>query len=80
MRVLSVSWDADRDITKLKFNNEFLSSDWTVRADVLKDLLCEIQEMYEGMLTPEQEKEDMKTWCNPGESVSEMLHRQAEKD
>ena len=51
MRVLSVSWDGERDITKLKFNNEFLSSDWTVRADVLKDLLCEIQEMYEGMLT-----------------------------
>lgn len=53
MRVLSVSWDAERDITKLKFNDDFLSSDWTVRADVLKDLLCEIQEMYDGMLSPQ---------------------------
>ena len=53
MRVLSVSWDGERDITKLKFNNEFLSSDWTVRADVLKDLLDEIQEMYDGMLSPQ---------------------------
>jgi len=33
MRVLSVSWNPDKDVTKLKFNDEFLSSDWTVRAD-----------------------------------------------
>ena len=53
MRVLSVSWDGERDITKLKFNNEFLSSDWTVRADVLKDLIVDLTDMYEGMLTPQ---------------------------
>lgn len=52
MKVLSVSWDGDRDITKLKFNNEFLSSDWTVRADVLKDLIVDLTNMYEGMVTP----------------------------
>jgi len=51
MRVLSVSWNPDKDVTKLKFNDEFLSSDWTVRADVLKDILEEISEMYEQMLT-----------------------------
>ena len=54
MRVLSVSWDGERDITKLKFNNEFLSSDWTVRADVLKDLIFDLTNMYEGMLTPQK--------------------------
>ena len=54
MRVLSVSWDGERDITKLKFNNEFLSSDWTVRADVLKDLIVDLTNMYEGMLTPQK--------------------------
>ena len=53
MRVLSVSWDGERDITKLKFNNEFLSSDWTVRADVLKDLIVDLTNMYEGMLSPQ---------------------------
>ncbi len=46
MRVLSVSWDAERDITKLKFNDEFLTSDWIVRADVLKDLLGDITDLY----------------------------------
>ena len=57
MRVLSVSWDAYRDITKLKFNDEFLSSDWTVRADVLKDLIADLSDMYEGMLTPQKEED-----------------------
>jgi hypothetical protein len=56
MRVLSVSWDGNRDVTKLKFNDEFLSSDWTVRADVLKDLIVDLTEMYEGMLTPQKEE------------------------
>jgi hypothetical protein len=51
MRVLSVSWHPDKDLTKLKFNDEFLSSDWIVRADVLKDILGEISKMYEQMLT-----------------------------
>jgi hypothetical protein len=55
MRVLSVSWHPDKDVTKLKFNDEFLSSDWTVRADVLKDILEEISEMYEQMLTKSED-------------------------
>jgi hypothetical protein len=50
MRVLSVSWDSERDITKLKFNAEFLSSNWVVRADVIQDLLHNIQKMYEEIL------------------------------
>jgi len=56
MRVLSVSWDANRDITKLKFNDEFLGSDWVVRADVLQDLIHDLTVMYEGMLTKPKEK------------------------
>jgi hypothetical protein len=52
MRVLSVSWSPNSDITKLKFSDEFLSSDWIVRADVLKDLIQELVPMYNGMMTP----------------------------
>ena len=50
MRVLSVSWNPERDITKLKFNAEFLSSHWVVRADVIQDLLYDIEKMYEEIL------------------------------
>jgi len=32
------------------------------------------------MSEKEEGEEDMKIWCNPGESVLEMIHRQAEKD
>lgn len=50
MKVLSVSWSPDRDITKLKFTVEFLDSDWIVRADVIKDLLYEIEKIYSEIL------------------------------
>ena len=50
MRVLSVSWNPERDITKHKFKAEFLSSHWVVRADVIQDLLYDIEKMYEEIL------------------------------
>ena len=50
MRVLSVSWDAERDITKLKFNAEFLASNWVVRADVIQDLLHDIGKISDEIL------------------------------
>jgi hypothetical protein len=50
MRVLSVSWDSERDITKLKFNAEFLSSNWVVRADIIQDLLHDIEKIYAEIL------------------------------
>ena len=78
MRVLSVSWNPNLDKTKLKFTEEFLTSDWIVRADVLKDILGDINDLYNA--TVQEEKQTMKVWCNPGESVSEMLHRQSEKN
>jgi len=53
MRVLSVSWSPERDITKLKFTDEFLSSGWIVRADVLKNLVYVIQKMYDEILEEE---------------------------
>jgi len=57
MKVLSVSWNPDKDVTKIKFNDEFLSSDWTVRADVLKDLIVDLTDMYEEMLSPNKEED-----------------------
>ena len=46
MQILSVSWNPNSDKTKLKFTEEFLTSDWIVRADVLKDLLVDINDLY----------------------------------
>ncbi len=53
MRVLSVSWNPERDITKIKFTAEFLASDWIVRADVIQDLLHDIRKLYDEILEEE---------------------------
>ena len=49
MKVLSVSWNPNFDETNIKLTQEFMSSDWIVRADVLKDILVEITELYEAV-------------------------------
>lgn len=54
MRVLSVSWDPERDVTTLKFTAEFLSYDWIVKADVLKDIFYVIQKINDEILEEER--------------------------
>jgi len=49
MKILSVSWNPNLDETNIKLTQEFMSSDWIVRADVLKDILVEITELYEAV-------------------------------
>jgi hypothetical protein len=64
MRVLSVTWSDARDLTKIKFSDEFLSSDSLVRADILYDLVCELSAKYDQtvieMVTPIQPAEGNK--------------------
>jgi len=47
MRVLSVSWNSETDKTKVHLNEDFASSDWIVRADILSDLVAEILDLYD---------------------------------
>jgi hypothetical protein len=65
MRVLSVSWSPESDVTKLKFTDEFLSSDWIVRADVLKDLVGDITQMYQETVMEEFNKKRKKSSKKP---------------
>jgi len=65
MRVLSVSWNPESDVTKLKFTDEFLSSDWIVRADVLKDLVGDITQMYQETVMEEFNKKRKKSSKKP---------------
>jgi hypothetical protein len=50
MRVLSVSWSPSTDLTKIKFTDEFLSSDWVVRADILRNLVYDLTAKYDQTL------------------------------
>jgi len=54
MKILSVSWNPNIDKTNIKLTEEFISSDWTVRADVLKDILIEIIELYDAVKNEEK--------------------------
>jgi hypothetical protein len=51
MRVLSVSWNGNSDITKVKFTEEFLEDNWIIKADILKDLIHIFQKQYDEILT-----------------------------
>jgi len=50
MRVLSVTWNGNSDITRVKFTEDFLTTDWVVKADVLKDLTYIIENQYQSVL------------------------------
>lgn len=46
MRVLSVSYNPETDETKVHFNEEFKKADVLLQADVLQDILGDVQEVY----------------------------------
>ena len=51
MRVLTISWDEERDITKITYNQQFSESLWIVRADILKDAIDMLTEKYDAIFT-----------------------------
>jgi len=57
MRVATIVWNEDTDVTKIKFTKEFLESSWMVQADVLKDIMYESTETYTEFLRKEIDKE-----------------------
>lgn len=46
MRVLSVSYNPETDETKVHFNEEFKKADALLQADVLSDILGDVQAVY----------------------------------
>ena len=46
MRVLSVSYSPETDETKVHFNEEFKKADALLQADVLSDILGDVQAVY----------------------------------
>lgn len=46
MRVLSVSYNFEKDETKIHFNEEFKNADALLQADILGDVLGDVQAFY----------------------------------
>lgn len=57
MKIATIVWNENSDITKIKFSKEFLESSWIVQADVLKDIMYESTENYSEFLRKEIDKE-----------------------
>jgi hypothetical protein len=57
MKIATIVWNEDTDVTKIKFNKEFLESSWMVQADVLKDIMYESTENYVEFLRQEIDRE-----------------------
>lgn len=58
MRVLSVTWSGTSDITKVKFNDDFLKTDWIVKADILRDLIYIFEQQYDEILGNDMHSKD----------------------
>jgi hypothetical protein len=46
MKILSVSWNPDSDVTKVTFTKEFLDSHRVAHIDVLNDIIVLLHEEY----------------------------------
>ena len=57
MRIATIVWNENSDVTKIKFTKEFLESSWIVQADVLKDIMYDSTENYSEFLRKEIDKE-----------------------
>ena len=72
MRVCSISWDGNSDVTKIKYSDEFATSNWLVRADVLKDAIFMLTEVYNHVL-----EEEAKVWHK---NMQKKAKRKAKKE
>lgn len=50
MKVMTVTWNENSDVTRLKFADEFKYSDWLIKLDVLQDLIGDLTEHYNSIL------------------------------
>jgi hypothetical protein len=48
MRVCTVTWTGEE--AKVTFNEEFLESDWLIKADALVDVKYEVEKLYEQVM------------------------------
>lgn len=46
MNVAKVTWNKEKDETKITFDDSFESSDWLVRVDILQDMIGTLQQQY----------------------------------
>ena len=48
---MTVTWNENSDVTRLKFADDFKYSDWLVKMDVLKDMIEDLTFHYNTMIS-----------------------------
>ncbi len=51
MRAFTVYFSFKRDLTSVKLSTQFEDENWITKADILKDAIADLQELYEKTLT-----------------------------
>ena len=51
MRMLTIMWNKELDKTKITYHKSFMDSGWTAQMDVMKDVINELTNHYDNMLS-----------------------------
>ena len=56
MRVFTVYWNPDTDVTQIKYSESFSYFTYVERVDVLKDAIAELSKMQQSIMNREKMK------------------------
>ena len=56
-KMINITWNPDRDQTRVKYLKDYNESDWIEKLDMLSDALGELKETYNSLLTDTSKEE-----------------------
>ena len=59
MKLLSISWNSNTDVTKITYSKDFEESSWIVKLDTLIDAINMLTDKYNSYLTPDRERNEI---------------------
>ena len=56
-KMINITWNPDKDQTRIKYLKDYNESDWVEKLDMLSDVLGELKETYNSLLTDTSKEE-----------------------
>jgi hypothetical protein len=57
MKLISLHWNTDKEEGQVKYTEEFSEAPTILKLDMLQDVIAELQDMYNSLLSPKRETE-----------------------
>jgi len=57
MRLISLHWNTNKEEGQVKYTEEFSEAPTILKLDMLQDVIAELQDMYNSLLSPKRETE-----------------------